>query len=82
MTLGLVTRIVPRAAFDTEATEALAFFAERAVALKIGKQAWRQGNAGATLGARVRALAPLMLENFAHPDVQARIATALGPVRG
>ena len=82
MTLGLVTRIVPRAAFDTEAPEALRFFAERAVALKIGKRAWRQGDAGATLGARVRALAPLMLENFAHPDVQARIATALGPARG
>ena len=82
MTLGLVTRVVQRATFDTDARDALRFFAERAVALKIGKRAWRQGQAGATLGARVRALAPLMLENFAHPDVQARIATALGPARG
>jgi enoyl-CoA hydratase/carnithine racemase len=80
--LGLVTQVVPRADIDAGGGPWLAYYLERRMALAIGKRAWRQGNAGATLGARVRALAPLMLENFAHPDVQARIATALGPVRG
>ncbi len=81
MDLGLVTSIVPRAQFDADGGQALRFFTDRAVALKIAKRAWRQGDAGAALGARVRALAPLMLENFGHPDVQARIATALGPAK-
>lgn len=82
MDLGLVTRIVPRADWTQARREQWNFFAERRPALAIAKRAWLHDGAGDRLGRRVRALAPLMIENFQHPDVQAKIARALGGSRG
>jgi len=77
VSLGLVTQVVPRQGFDAHCRKWLAFYRERAAALAIAKRAWATEGRGELLRARVRELAPLMIENFGQPGVRDRIAAAL-----
>ena len=74
--LGLVSDIVPAAAFATSVAERAAFYRDRIEALLIGRRA-KAVRAGSDVQARIARLAPLMHENFNRPGVRETIARYL-----
>lgn len=74
--LGLVSDIIPVAAFADGVTERAAFYRARGEALGIGLRARGRGE-GSDVAARIADLAPLMHENFNRPGVRDTIARYL-----
>lgn len=74
--LGLISDIVPAAAFAAGVAERAAFYRDRIEALQIGRKAkTMQERSG--VQARIARLAPLMHENFSRPGVRETIARYL-----
>jgi len=74
---GLVSEVFPAASFAADATARIQFFAERRVALGIAKRAARITHPIEPLRARFDALAPLMMENYSHPEARQMIQAYL-----
>jgi enoyl-CoA hydratase/carnithine racemase len=75
--VGLVTEILPRATFDTQSEDRLAFYLERASGMAMARRSRQLALPPEALMAHVHAVAPLMAENFAQAGVQARILSYL-----
>jgi len=78
---GLVTEVLPAGDFDALAAQRLAFYIERAGALRVARASGLRAQPPEILEARVQAVAPLMAENFAQCGVRERITGYLGGLR-
>lgn len=75
--IGIVTEVLPETDFTQAAEERIAFYAQRAASLLLGRGVAPVLD-GQKLMARVEAAAPLMHENFRRPGVLETIVDYLG----
>lgn len=73
--LGLVSEVLSGTPPSSAVDERIAFYAERAEVLELGKRLMR--SAAAPLPERLKFFSPLMLENFRRPGVRERICAYL-----